>query len=237
MEDNSLAVSFGNSISEDVVDFCADISEVGIDSLLEDGLLKDIPFISTAIAVYRIGKSIRERQHIKKLAIFLDQINRGTTDTKRRHDYQEKFVNDDGFRNHELEYILVILDRYIGFEKPKMLAKVYLSYLNGAISWQLFAMYSEVIDRFLPGDFDVLCSSAEFITIHDEYSDILLRLMSVGLLIEDSQHGILDRDDSGRIAVTPRTMDRVIRNERKYLRTEFGNVLVDILSQETGLPS
>ena len=51
-------------------------------------------------------------------------------------------------RNQELEYIMVLIDHYISYDKPDMLAKLYLAYFREDILWQ--ELYAEVIDQFLP---------------------------------------------------------------------------------------
>ena len=76
MEEQSLSLSFGNSLSEEISDIASEYAELGLDALTEDGLFKDLPFVSSIIAVYKIGKSIRERHHLAKLVSFLNEINR-----------------------------------------------------------------------------------------------------------------------------------------------------------------
>lgn len=49
---------------------------------------------------------------------------------------------------------MVLLDRYISADKSRMLARLYLSYLDNVISWIEFAEFSEIIDRLLPSDFE-----------------------------------------------------------------------------------
>ena len=127
MEEQSLALAFGNSLTEEVSEIAGEYAELGLDALVEDGLFKDIPMISTAVAVYRIGKSIRERHHIAKLISFLNEINKNVVDKEKREEYRNKFSASDKFRNKELEYILILIDRYIGADNPKLLARRYLA--------------------------------------------------------------------------------------------------------------
>ena len=42
MEEKSLTVAFGDSLSDKSVDFISNLAEVGLDSIMEDGLLKVI---------------------------------------------------------------------------------------------------------------------------------------------------------------------------------------------------
>ena len=75
MEEKTLALSFGNSLTEEVSGITSEYIELGLDALMEEGLFKDIPVVSTFISAYRIGKSIRERHLIAKLISFLNEIN------------------------------------------------------------------------------------------------------------------------------------------------------------------
>lgn len=156
MGKDSLSLSFSDSLPEDISGMVGEFVEIGIDSAMDDGLLKDIPFVSTAISIYNIGKSIRERHHIAKLKMFVDEFNQGILDDSQREEYREKFRKNERFRNQELQYILLILDRYIEPSKSQMLAKMYLAYLDGRIDWDEFRKYSEIIDRLLPGDCEEL---------------------------------------------------------------------------------
>ena len=67
MTENPLAISFGETLTAEVSGCVTDFAEIGLDSVMEDGLLKEIPFLSTAVSVYRIGKSIHERHYWRKI--------------------------------------------------------------------------------------------------------------------------------------------------------------------------
>ena len=42
-----LVVSLENSLSSDICDTVGDLAEVGLDAVMDDGILKDIPILST----------------------------------------------------------------------------------------------------------------------------------------------------------------------------------------------
>lgn len=224
MKENNLAASFEDTLNENLTSCISELAEVGIDSILDEGLFKDIPIISTVITAFQIGKSIQERHCIKKLAVFLNELNKQIADQEKRKTYISKFKEHAQFREKELEYILIILDRYIGFDKPQMLAKIYLSYLDGRIPWDDFARLSETIDRFLPGDYYVLtCSPSEAICANRNDLDAFLRLTALGLMREDKSADTYSRDrndDASWILQTERLLFR---------RTTFGNTLYSIL--------
>lgn len=228
--ENNLSLALRDSISEEASSTLSDIAEVGLDSILDDGLFKDIPLISTALSLYRIGRSVKERHYVKKLAQFISSLNNGVVDADSRDYYKQKLEGGNKQRNHELEYIMILIDLYISYDKPDMLAKLYLAYLREDILWQEFAMYAEAIDRFLPGDCSLLCSDADkFISRRNLGVEAILRLISLGLLCETTTSTLFTDDDRGGISVATASMNRTRMQEKTYKRTEFGEQLASIL--------
>ena len=230
MDEQSLALSFGNSLTENVAGIAGEYAELGLDALVEDGLFKDIPLVSTAIAVYRIGKSIREKHHIAKLITFLNEINKDIAGEEKRQTYREKFTSNEKFRNQELEYVLILIDRYISSDKPQMLAKLYLAYLDGEIIWEEFTMYAEVIDRFLLLDCRTLTSDAERFIVPRGIvgGESILRLVALGLMAEVTNTSAFE-EHGDNISMTLETLTRSISTDKTYRRTEFGDKLANIL--------
>lgn len=230
MEEQSLSISFSDSLTEEVSGIAGEYVELGLDALVEDGLFKDIPIVSTAVAVYRIGKSIRERHHIAKLISFLNEFNKGIADEEKRAKYRQKFISNETFRNQELEYILLLTDRYISFDKPQMLAKLYLSYLDDEIIWQEFTMYAEVIDRFLMLDCNTLTGDAEKIIVPRNIGgESVLRLVALGLMTEITETSAFVRGNNGNIGLSMEGLKKATSRNRTYKRTEFGEKLANIL--------
>lgn len=77
---DSLVPVFKDFIFGDSESVVADFAEIGIDSLLSDGVLKDIPFVNTVISVCKTGQNIRERNLIKQTVAFVNAFNSGTID-------------------------------------------------------------------------------------------------------------------------------------------------------------
>lgn len=225
--ENKLTISLMDSISEEANKVLMDIIGVGIDSVFNDSLLKDVPMLSTAISLYKIGKSVTERHYIKKLAQFVCSMNAGAFNEERRQYYQSRLKGNPTQRNRELEYIMILISRYINYDKPDMLAKLYLAYLNQYISWQEFTMYAEILDRFLPGDFEFLCKAHRFTTVRDQNTEVLLRLIGLGLVIEEQRKSASKMESSTFIIDPPEVIEL---RERNYHRTDFGEQLVAILS-------
>lgn len=63
-------------ISDDAKGLVATYAEIGVDALLEDGVARDIPVISSIVAVTRMGANVRDRLFAKKLLAFLSRYPR-----------------------------------------------------------------------------------------------------------------------------------------------------------------
>lgn len=229
MQEKSLSVSFGESLKENTIGIFTDFAELGLDAVMDDGILKDIPFASTVVALYKIGSSIHERHNLKKLLVFINEINKGIASKEKLEEYKQKFQSNDKFRNQEIEYLLVLIDRYISFDKPQMLAKLYLAYLDGIIIWEELMMYAEVVDRFLLLDCGMLTSADGKVTVHRNIGgESVLRLEALGLMTETNENSIFEQTRNG-FGISTASMKRFSTNDKTYIRTEFGDKLAQIL--------
>ena len=231
-ENNYLVEAFGNSIGFDIVEVTGEAVEFTLDVCSgEDSVLKEVPFVGTAIKLYNIGSKVYEKHSFYKLKSFIKAVNTNSGEPEELEDRRAKFLSNAKFRKQELEYLLILIERYVGFVKPEMLGKLYVAYIDGVIDWNELTMYAEVVDRFLPGDYERLQSADQFITVYNLGSEALLRLMALGLLVEEPQYGMWEDDGFGGLSVTSKTMQRVADREKKYVRTEFGQKLVEIMNR------
>lgn len=217
----SLVDAWSDSLTrEDLERLLIDCSEVGLDAILDDGLAKDIPFISCVVSVYKIGHSIKERWYIRKLIVFLEKMRSENLDEKERKKYYDRITKDKRATQRELEYVLLLLDRLSSERKVSFLAKLYLSFWRGEIDWQQFCQFSEVVDRLLPGD--EACMNVcvlEDKTRKDMDNCAIQRLQGLGLLtpvLKPSSYDI-----HGNILST--------RNDGTYALTTFGKTLARII--------
>lgn len=230
MNEQSLALSLNDSLTEEISSCIGEFAEIGIDSVIDDGLLKDIPFISTVVSMYKIGNSIRERHHIKKMLLFISSINQGTADSETRAKYREKIKTNTKFRNQELEYITILLDRYIDNRKTELLSKLYLAYLDGDIDWIEFTAYGEVIDRLLMDDLDYLMLDSSSLLVFSGHGDSeALRLSALGLLTEIKQTSNYQIRHNNNIPLVLDSIDIRSIKVKEYQITAFGKKLANIL--------
>lgn len=220
MNTNHLSIAFGDSLKEEAVACISDLAEVGLDAIMDDGILRDIPILSTAVAIYKMGDSIKERHTIKKLLAFLNEMNNGIINEKKRAEYRQKFQSNEKFRNQEIEYLLILIDRYISNDKPQLLAKFYLAYLDELINWFEFTVFAETIERFLPDDIERLFFDFPVQFNFKSVDSAYQRLQAVGLILElpiqvQVENEILSLDDK----------------TKTYDLTDFGKQFVNILQR------
>ncbi len=229
MSSTELSISMGDCFDKGLAEYVGEMPEFTLDMFLKDGTFKDFPLFSGISSVYRIGKSIGEFAHFKKLIAFINAINNGIVDEQKRSDYAYKIKTNEQFQKKELEYILVLIDRYVGTDKPAMLAKLYLAYLDRKILWVEFTMFAEVVDRFLPMDYNMLLNK-KATTIRNIGSEPLLRLMALGLMAEKYYNNPFV-EHGGNFGITADSLSKMSKHEKEYQRTEFGDKLVDILGE------
>ena len=221
-----LPTSLSESISDESCSILAEIGEISIDAVLNDGLLKDIPIVSTTISLFKIGSSIRERHHLTKLIAFIQQMNEGIMNEDQRKKYQEALKDDCQKRNKEIAYLLIIIDRYLHIDQSRYLAKIFSAYLDEKIKWQKVVEYSEIINRLLPSDYNLLKSKSSYHSSKDQNTDTLQRLIALGLIIEDLQPTNYTLQNGELIINANNSREE---KKRTYHRTDFGNKLVKIL--------
>lgn len=221
MTKNNLFISFRDSLAIDVIEFVADLS-------MDAGILKGIPFVGTAFEFYSIGNKVYHKHCLEKLCSFINAINSGRYSQEDKDRHYIKFIENESYREQELEYLLILIERYIGLKKPQMLAQLYLAYLDREIDWFELTKYAEIVDRFLPGDYEALCLSDTYRTEKDRNTDTLQRLISLGLVIEEIRKSNVIQDGGTIMIDSPEIMEK---KERQYKRTEFGDVLVKIIKK------
>lgn len=181
--DNSMYESWIDTVDSSVETDLTDYLNLGTGLIIEyDGIFERIPFVNTAIGLFKISKSVLEINHINQLYIFINEIKINLADEEKRKKYIRLFKEKgQKARNKELEYVILITSRYLTQDKSVLLGRLYLSYLNKDITWIEFVSYSEIIDRFLPGDYDTLTQGNQLDVDDNDLSDSLLRLTSHGL--------------------------------------------------------
>ena len=152
---NSMADDLGKSLSKNIVPVSVEFLENGIDELISNNVLRNIPILNSICGVIRVGKDLRERNLLVQTSTFLSEFNSGTIDEEKLQKYKEK-LKDDKKKISELERVLLILNNNIDVEKSKYLAKLFTAYINEQITWDEFCEFSDITNRFYMEDYRIL---------------------------------------------------------------------------------
>ena len=150
-KEDTLGLSLIETIqSSELPEIGQDIAEIALDSLLQDGALKDIPIISTIIGTSKTISAIRDYFLIRKIWSFLQGI-KDVGDKEK-----SKFIKDmEGDKNHRREVgekLIMLLDRLDDLSKPEMIAKLFKAHLKDKITLNEFFRFSSIIERVFIND-------------------------------------------------------------------------------------
>ena len=182
---DKLTEDFEKSLFNNSKEILGDYIEVGIDSFINDGILKDIPIVNTIVAVFKAGKNVRDRNLLRQILTFIKEFNSGNISKDKLVAYKSMIENNPKKCEEELGRILILLNNYIDTEKSIMLARLYRAYINKIINWNEFCEFSEIINRLFIQDIQILKG------IKDKNIDIMSnsedefrieRLYSLGLI-------------------------------------------------------
>lgn len=171
------------------------IAETGLDKLLDDGILKELPIVNIAYALLKLPISISNAIFMEKLLQFCYHMKDIPDD--KRNKYVEKAINrDERFG----EKLLVTLDKMDDLDKAEMLVKIFQAYgHDDGISYDDFRRLSIIITNTFVEDLNYIKS------VYDKkyfggYSAI--PLVSNGLARESIYDEISEDDTDERYSLT-----------------------------------
>ncbi|WP_082091346.1 hypothetical protein [Paracidovorax citrulli] len=157
-KDTSLGLTIINALrSETVSSVGKEYLELGVDSLLESGALKDIPLVNTVVGVVNIAGSVREQLLAKKILHFLVRLSE--VPQAERIAMTERLNGDDKFAGRAGAVVIEMLDRMESDIKPELAAKSFGAYARGVISFEELRRLLVALER-IPS-FDI-CRLDEF---------------------------------------------------------------------------
>ncbi len=181
---DKLTNDFEKSLFNDSIDIIEDYTEIGIDSFIEEGILKEIPFVKSIVSMLKIGKNIHDRNLLKQTLTFIKEFNSGNISKDKLIAYKSTIENNPQKCEEELGRVLILLNSYVDREKSIMLARLYKSYVMQEINWHEFCEFSEIINRLFIEDLRILKYLQEQKKIKGSQGDDfrLERLYSLGIV-------------------------------------------------------
>ncbi len=140
-----------DSITPETANILSNLGEVVIDNLdLVDGVLKDIPIVSSVISFGKIGFTINNQLFIKKFTLFI----KSSENVKNSEAFSafKLEISDPDKREKIANHLLEIIDKTIEEEKIKIYSKLFDKYVNGILTWdEFYIMTLTVYDLHILG--------------------------------------------------------------------------------------
>lgn len=182
---DELVENFEKSLFDNSKDIIGDYLEIGIDSIIDEGILKEIPIVKTIVGVLKVGKNVHDRNLLKQTLVFINEFNRKEIRQDKIEEYKKRIENNPKKCEDELGRIILLLNNFIDKEKSIMLAKLFKAYIKQQINWDSFCEFSEIINRIFIQDLHILCKIKNrdidlMFSREDEFR--AERLYSIGLI-------------------------------------------------------
>lgn len=144
-------------------DACMNITELGIDSLLDDGVFKSIPIVSVLVGLGKTAQNIHDRNLLRQTIKFINTFNDSSISVEKIEKYKKHLESNPKFAEEELGRVIILLNANVDLKKSELLAKFYRSYVNRDIDWQTFCKLSDITSRLFisvlaSGDHDHILS-------------------------------------------------------------------------------
>jgi hypothetical protein len=194
--ENGLGLSMMKTISSsEIPTITKDMMEVTLDAILQNGILKDIPVISTITGITKTILSIRDQFLVKKILSFLFELQ-DITDKER-----EKFIhdmdNDTKYQQKIGESLIMLIERLDDLEKPAFLAKLLKARIRGDINHHQFLRFASVIDQMLIQDLKNFLNAISDNTGPEHFAEYLYRFGLSHITFDDTNYIKAEKGISG----------------------------------------
>ncbi|MBU2920860.1 hypothetical protein KO504_05865 [Winogradskyella psychrotolerans] len=197
---------------EEILSISKDLGEVGLDSLLEDGLFKDIPFVGTGISVVKLLHSASDRILLSKIIHFINELE--LKNEQEIKEFKAKYFKLTDYDRIGSK-ILLTLERADNLQKIKWLARSLRLFIGNEITKSEFLRLTSIINSAYVEDVLKIVAFDERneITSNNDIKVekyVLEHLFSIGLVGNlGINGGAVDRKNSGTI----------------YALNEFGKIM------------
>lgn len=198
-------------------DICVEMAELGIDSLLDDGIYKSVPVVGLLIGAAKTAQNIHDRNLLKQTVKFINTFNAKTISPSQKEKYKEHLHSNPKFGEEELGRVLILLNSNVDIKKSELLAKFYHAYVEERITWDCFCELSDVTTRMFITDIQLLYAVHSKQVTDTTQCEVYRadRLISLGLLDSAMKSMTIGSNMGGKT--------------HKYIQTnEFGNLFCEL---------
>lgn len=202
-----------NKIKNELLSLSTNLGEIALDSILSDGIFKDIPIVGSLISFGKLTYSISDYFLLTRIIHFINELDLKTQDEIDK--FKKKYFKDKDY-NKIGSKILLAIEKADEQKKLKWLAKCLRLLIDRKITRSNFMRLTTIITNAFVEDVEKLkvFDEREEITSENDIIEtyILDQLFSLGLL---EMHGFDAGDISG------------VNSGTVYALNEFGKIVND----------
>jgi hypothetical protein len=199
--------------------------EITIDSVINNGLLKDVPIVNTLVSLIKTAYSIHTYLFLKKIIAFLNGI--ASINETERNKIISKIEKSNKYKIKVGEKLLFILDQCEDTEKSSLIAKAFSSFLKNEINYSDFIKIAHIINNIFIEDFyHFLKIDPKKIDMDDAelYLSFGLYTISLGDPKLKFHSPVCDGDELEGYSLEDEERDPFITDIGNKIRSIFGNV-------------
>lgn len=122
-----------------------DVLEVGLDSLLDSGVLKEIPIIGTISNIQKGVRNVQDTIFARKLLSFINPVSEVTEEERRVQIL--KIEEDDNYRQSVGSKIMYLIDKAQDHLFSRYIGLLFVDFLKNNISYEEFCKASLILNR------------------------------------------------------------------------------------------
>lgn len=147
-------------MKDDILSIIKDTGEILLDSQLNQGILKEIPIVSTMISVWNVGNSISDKLLATKIKSFLFELN--SLDKSKISEFVARYEHDKDFNTRMSTKLVFILDKCDNEEKSRLIGKLFIAFILGKMDEHDFYSASKALNQITISDLEWFLDSLNF---------------------------------------------------------------------------
>jgi hypothetical protein len=132
--------------SRELGDVVFDSTEVALDSVLSEGVLRELPVVGMLVKLAKAGQSVAEQLFIRKLLRFLLEL--GKVSVEERAKLLARYPDGTKEQSDLGENLLLALERLDDIHKPALLARFFVAYIREQVDYSTFSRLAQALERF-----------------------------------------------------------------------------------------
>lgn len=151
----SLEVTLKNS---DLQSVTIDLAETLSDTLLKEGLLKEIPIIGTLFGVGKVAANIKDYLFLKKLLSFLSELKDIPIETRAK--LITKIDSSKKYRTKIGEKLLYIVEKCDDYEKSQVIGILFKAFIVEKINYETFLRITMIVNNIMSSDLNYFVANS-----------------------------------------------------------------------------